>query len=251
VDISIVVPALNEESKIRRDIDAAYAFVTEAGLAAEIIIVADGSTDRTHDIATAAIDDVPILRVLPLSDQRGKGAAIRRGFAEARGAIAMFADAGLCVPFSDAHRGLALLKAHACDIAHGSRSHPQSVLVRMQPGWRRMGSRVFRYFLSFVMGIPWSFGDTQCGFKLYRLDAAHRLYADLFTPGYMFDIEIILRARKLGYKIAPFPVTWSNDADSRLNPFKGAMQIPRQLLAIRYRLATESAPSPVSAPQEL
>jgi dolichyl-phosphate beta-glucosyltransferase len=250
VDLTIVIPALNEESKIRRDIDAAYAFVTESGLTAEIIVVADGSTDGTVATAAAAMGDVPILRVLPAIDQRGKGAAIRRGFAEARGAIAMFADAGLCVPFTDARKGLELLDAHACDIAHGSRSHPDTVLVRLQPRWRRIGSRVFRYFLSFVMGSPWSFGDTQCGFKLYRLDAARRLYADLFTPGYMFDIEIILRARKLGYKIVPFPVTWSNDADSRLNPIKGAMQIPRQLLAIRYRLAMESTRTPVSAPQE-
>lgn len=251
MDLTIVIPALNEELKIRRDIDAAYLFITECGLDAEIIVVADGSTDGTVAVSEAAVADIPILRVLPLTGQRGKGAAIKRGFSEARGAIAMFADAGLCVPFSDALKGLELLNAHTCDIAQGSRSHPGAVLVRLQPRWRQMGSKAFRYILSSIMGIPWSFGDTQCGFKMYRLDAARSLYSQLFTPGYMFDIEIILRARKQGYRIAQFPVTWSNDADSRYHPIKGTVQVLRQLLSIRFRLAFDSASEPVSVPQEL
>jgi dolichyl-phosphate beta-glucosyltransferase len=238
--ISIIIPALNEREKIQLDLQAAHDFLVSAQLHGEIIVVADGSTDDTIAVAEACADLIPMLRVLPLTSQRGKGAAIKRGIEVAQGSIIMFADAGLCVPFEDALHGIALLDSKSCDLAHGSRSDPRTVLLRVQPLWRRVGSRLFRSFIYMVMGIPRTIGDTQCGFKLYRADAARDLYAGLFTAGYMFDIEIILRAVKRRYRIAGFPVRWSNDVDSRYHPIKGTIQILRQLAKIRMRLTLEN-----------
>jgi dolichyl-phosphate beta-glucosyltransferase len=242
--ISIIIPALNERDKIGRDLQAARDFLTSSNLEGEIIVVADGSTDDTIEAAEVFARTAPDVRVLPLTSQRGKGAAIKRGIEVARGSIIMFADAGLCVPFEDALLGLALLDAGSCDLAHGSRSDPKTVVLRVQPLWRRLGSRAFRSLLYLVMGIPRTIGDTQCGFKLYHADVARALFADLFTAGYMFDVEIILRAVKRGYVIAGFPVRWSNDADSRYHPIKGTVQILRQLAKIRLRLTFEQATIP-------
>jgi dolichyl-phosphate beta-glucosyltransferase len=239
VNLSIIIPALNEREKIVRDLQAAHDFLIDARLVGEIIVVADGSTDDTIEVAQAFVTRGPEVRALPLTAQRGKGAAIKRGVEAARGSIVMFADAGLCVPFEDAFQGLAMLDAESCDLAHGSRSDPKTVVVRVQPLWRQVGSKMFRSFIYMVMGIPRTIGDTQCGFKLYRADVARDLYADLFTAGYMFDIEIILRAVKRGYRIAGFPVRWSNDADSRYHPIKGTIQVLQQLAKIRMRLTFE------------
>jgi dolichyl-phosphate beta-glucosyltransferase len=240
LDLTIIIPALNECEKIERDLDAAYQFLCNAKLSGEIIVVADGSTDDTIEVATACIPRIPVLRVLPLTAQRGKGAAIKRGVEASRGEIVMFADAGLCVPYEDARAGLDLLNARSCELAHGSRTNPKSTLVRTQPLWRQLGSRLFRFLIVSAMGIPWGVGDTQCGFKLYRAEVARELYGPLFTAGYMFDIEVILRAVKRGYRISGFPVRWTNDADSRLDPIRGTIQILRQLVQIRLRLAAES-----------
>ena len=250
LDISIILPALNESAKIRRDLEAAQGFLADSKLDGEIIVVADASTDDTIAVATACMQQFPAVRVLEYTAQRGKGAAIKRGVEAARGEIIMFADAGLCVPYEDALAGLQLLNSQSCDLAHGSRSDPRTVLVRMQPVWRQQGSKLFRNLIYLAMGIPRWIGDTQCGFKLYRAGVARDLYADLFTAGYMFDIEIILRALKRGYTITSFPVRWTNDADSRFHPIKGTIQVLQQLLKIRLRLVAESKRSrtlPVSA----
>ncbi len=245
--LSIIIPALNEQAKIKRDLEAARDFLVSAQIDGEIIVVADGSTDGTIAVAEGCIEAMPMLRVLPLTSQRGKGAAIKRGVEVAQGSIIMFADAGLCVPFDDALQGIALLDAQACDLAHGSRADARTVLLRVQPLWRRVGSRLFRWLIHLVMGIPRTINDTQCGFKLYRAEAARDLYAGLFTAGYMFDIEIILRAVRRGYRIAGFPVRWSNDEDSRYHPIKGTIQVVRQLVKIRTRLSLEDKARAVPA----
>ena len=246
--LTIIIPAYNERAKIVRDLDAAYDFLDAQSIDGEIIVVADGSTDDTAAVASECIGRIPVLRVLPVTSQRGKGAAIKRGVEAANGSIIMFADAGLCVPYEDALLGLALLESPSCDLAHGSRSDPRTVLVRVQPLWRRIGSRGFRTLLYAIMGIPRTIGDTQCGFKLYRAAVAQDLYAGLFTNGYMFDVEIILRAVKRGYRIVGFPVRWSNDADSRYHPIKGTIQILQQLAKIRMRLTFEATPARIAAP---
>ena len=242
MDITIIIPAFNERAKIVRDIEAAHAFLQGASFQGEILIVADGSTDDTVDFAENCRPSIPEVRVLEYSRQRGKGFAIKRGVAEAKGRIIMFADSGLCVPYEDAIQGLELLQSGRCELAHGSRSAAGTVLVKRQPLFRRLGSKYFRIFIHNMMGIPRSIRDTQCGFKLYRADVARELYADLFTPGYMFDVEIILRALRRGYRIVDFPVRWTNDEDTRLDPVRGTVDIIRSLANIRARVSFERRP---------
>jgi dolichyl-phosphate beta-glucosyltransferase len=233
MDLSIVIPVYNESRKVAGDIAAASAFLLEQGLTGEIIIADDGSTDGTADLAATAAADCPIeVRIVRLP-HRGKGSAVRGGMVQSRGDVAMFADSGVCIPFAAALAGLALLREGHCDIAHGSRRLPGSVISRRQSPYRAALSRLFRVVVGRYMRLPAHLTDTQCGFKLYRGDIARELYGACVTDGFMFDIEIIRRATLRGLRIAEFPVHWRWDHDSRLHPARIAWRVLRELRTIR------------------
>jgi dolichyl-phosphate beta-glucosyltransferase len=145
----------------------------------------------------------------------------------------MFADSGVCIPYEQAMRGLALIRDGKCELAHASRKRTDSVITNPQPLHRRFLSRVFRLAADSFLGLPHGLTDTQCGFKLYDGDVGRRLYADCKTEGFLFDLEIILRAQRAGARIAEFPVTWSCDPDSRLRPGKTAVMTVKELRSIK------------------
>jgi len=176
--------------------------------------------------------------VVSYDRNRGKGHAIAQGVMQARCTAVMFADAGLCVPYEIATLGLSMLELDMCDVAHGSRRMRGSVL-RAQPLYRRLGSLAYKGVVHAAMGVPRYISDTQCGFKIYRRDVARELYGDLLTDGFMFDVEIILRALRHNYRILEFPVLWSNDADTRYDPVKGTLRNLKELARIRWAMATE------------
>jgi len=233
-DLSIVIPAYKEAAKISRDVEAAFEFLDAERIHGEVIVVDDGSPDDTAAVARATTCR-PGFRVLSYTPNRGKGHALRYGIARTRGRNVLFADAGLCVPYSIAKIAVAMLDMRMCDVAHGSRRMRGSV-KRSQPLYRQIGSRVFGIVVHGFMGIPLYISDTQCGFKAYRRDVAQRLYGAAFTDGFMFDTEIILRALNEGYTILEFPVVWENDADTRFNPRTGSLRLLRELLVIRKGL---------------
>ena len=220
MDLSIVIPAYNEAHKIARDISAAGEFLKRHGISGEIIIADDGSPDGTAEAArkTAAPDGVEV-KVLAL-EHRGKGWAVREGMKATRGEVTMFADSGVCVPFDDALAMMEGIRSGECEIAHGSRKMKGAVIDRSQTMYRRVLSWGFRRAVLMYMNLPGHLTDTQCGFKVYRGDVARELYGACRTDGFMFDLEILMRARKRGYRVMEFPVHWACDPDSRLRPAK-------------------------------
>ena len=237
MDLSIIIPAYREAAKISRDVGAAGAFLVQAGLKGEIIVVDDGSPDGTCQAArNSEVPDGVERHVICLERQTGKGAAVRAGMLASHGKFVMFADAGLCVPFQDALKGLEMIRRGECDIAQGSRKLPDSVILRPQGPYRRLCSRAFRFIVRLFMGIPHTFSDTQCGFKVYRGDVARRLFGACISSGFMFDVEILLRALRHGYKVREFPVEWRCDLDSRLRPARGAGKTFAELAAIKKTL---------------
>ena len=237
MDLSIVIPAFGESKKIGRDVEAASTFLESNHLAGEIIIVDDGSGDGTAEAAEKV--EVPsgtALKVVRLHHHMGKGYAIRTGIKQTSGEYVMFADSGCCVPYGNVLRGLDMLKSGACDIAHGSRKLRESKIQKPQSWSRQIYSAIFHWFVIYVMKIPAEFTDTQCGFKIYRGDVAQTLYGECVTDGFMFDVEIIMRAKKQGYRIKEFPIEWTCDRDSRLSPTRNLWHILFELISIKRTL---------------
>jgi dolichyl-phosphate beta-glucosyltransferase len=235
LDLSIVVPAFKEAHKIAADVAAADEFLARSGLNGEIVLVNDGSTDATLETARSLQAQYPRLTVLSYDKNRDKGHALKHGMSYASGRFLMFADAGLCVPYDITRIALTMLELDMCDIAHGSRRMRGSI-KREQPLYRRLGARAFALLIHTAVGVPGSISDTQCGFKLYRRAVAKRLYSEIVTDGFMFDVEIILRALRDGCRILEFPVLWTNDADTRMNPMTDSGKFLRDLAAMRIAL---------------
>jgi len=229
-DISIVIPAFNEAAKIGHDVRAAASFIVEQGMKGEIIVVDDGSRDLTAEIARKV--DIPIKvkqHIIRLDSNKGKGFALKTGILKSGGEIVLFADSGLCIPYSFAIPAIEWLRSGECRIAIASRLHPETEILRNRPLKRRLLSRLFHFAAVLITGLPWSIKDSQCGFKLYQGEIARELYGECRTAGYLFELEIILRALKKGYTIKQFPVRWSCDPDTRLRPLSESFTILKEL----------------------
>ena len=230
---SVVIPCFNEAAKIETDIQAALNFLGGQAYLSELILVDDGSSDGTAAILEKASRPEragPRVRAICYSPNRGKGCAVRRGMLEAKGEYRLFADAGLCVPYSEAEKGLALLRSGA-DVAIGSRKLAGSQVVEQQAGYRRIGSSIFGMLVRNWMGLRYS--DTQCGFKLFTAQAAERLFSKSRIDGFMFDAETLINARKAGLTVHEFPVEWRADPDSRYKPFSGSFRNLFELVRIQ------------------
>jgi dolichyl-phosphate beta-glucosyltransferase len=235
-DLSLIFPILNEESKIAGDIRSAAEFFYGLGKVTEIIIADDGSSDRGVEVAReteAHLPDDISLVILENKIHRGKGFAVRNGIQAAQGEIIIFADSGGNVTWEFLLAGIKLIEHGTCQIAHGSRKLPESTILKQPSLFRRFLSGFFRWFSSLILPIPGHLTDTQCGLKLYTNQAAKTLYEKCVLDGFLFDLEIILRASRAGFEIVEFPLDWACDSDSRLHYFKNMSQMIRE---IRYLL---------------
>lgn len=234
MDLSIVIPAFNEAGKIGGDVEAASAFLEENGFGGEIIVVDDGSTDDTAGEARRT-GVAPSVRKIVLRQETnsGKGAAVRRGILESRGEVVLYADSGSCVPYSNALPVIQRVSAGDLDIGLASRRLKGTIIRRGQPLRRRIISRLFHWAAILVTGLPRRISDSQCGFKVYRGKAARELFTGLSATGFLFELEIILKALRRGYRLEEFPVEWTCDLDSRLKPTSQAGGVLRELFRVR------------------
>lgn len=231
--LSVVIPVFNEEKKIDADLEAALAYFLAQPYSFELIVVDDGSSDGAPaKLAQWEQRAAPHLRAICYRPNRGKGCAVRTGMLAARGEKRMFADAGLCVPFSETARGLAALAA-GHDVAIGSRKLAASRVVRRQGAFRHWASRLLGPVILRLMGLA-GFSDTQCGFKFFTARAAEELFGRSRIDGFMFDAEVLVAARRLGLKICEFPVEWRADPDSRYRPLAGGLRNLAELARIRF-----------------
>lgn len=234
MDISIVIPALNEAGKIGRDVEAASTFLEENGFGGEVIVVDDGSSDDTAGEVRRTKVDPPVRKIiLRLESHSGKGAAVRRGILESRGKIVIYADSGSCIPYSNALPVIQKISAGELDIGLASRRIKGTVIRRAQPLRRRIVSRLFHRAAVLVAGLPRRITDSQCGFKVYQGKAARELFSGLSTPGFLFELEIILKGLRRAYRIEEFPVEWTCDPDSRLKPASQARGVLKELFRVR------------------
>jgi dolichyl-phosphate beta-glucosyltransferase len=234
MELSIVIPAFDEELKISRDILDAGKFLKNHNIEGEIIIVDDGSRDNTFKIAEEQSRNSEIeCRILKNDSNEGKGSAVRKGLLASRGSYVLYTDAGLTVPFDFALKGIELIKSGECGFAFGSRKLLGSKITRSQDWDRKIASKLMFNIFKKLFDIPEELTDTQCGFKVYNGDKARELFAELTIKGFLFEIEIILLAGLKGVEIKEFPVEWKCDRDSRLSFRRSSVPIIRDILKLR------------------
>ncbi|HEX4416903.1 MAG TPA: dolichyl-phosphate beta-glucosyltransferase [Kofleriaceae bacterium] len=234
VDLSIVVPAYNEEHRLPPTLATLHAFLKTQALRWEIVVVDDGSRDATCAVVEAAMATIPNLRLVRQTPNRGKGAAVRLGMLAARGQIRVMSDADGSMSPDQLPRLLAPILACKAEIAIGSRYADGAKSNIKQPAYRILWSRLANTLVqrSLVPGVR----DTQCGFKAFTAEAARALFELGRIDGWAFDLEILALARRAGFEIAEVGVEWTDDRRSRVNPIKDMWKVVREAMTIRKNL---------------
>lgn len=236
LDLSIILPAYNEAERIIPYLRSITAYMERRGLAYEILVVDDGSTDETAVVVEKFRTEAPAIRLLQLIYNTGKGGAVRRGILEARGHLRLFADADGATPIQELERLEGCVKVGA-DIAIGSRflaSRDNRYTVKAR--WHRtvLGNLFNRVVQRLgVRGIT----DTQCGFKLFREPVARDLFSVARVNGYGFDLELLYIARCRGYRIAEVPVNWTDQPGTKVWVLRDGLRMLLELLTVRRKAA--------------
>jgi dolichyl-phosphate beta-glucosyltransferase len=230
--ISVIVPAYNESERLLPTLKSMREYFDSANEEYEVIVVDDGSLDGTADDTEAVARDWSQLRVLRQTPNRGKGAAVRWGMLAAKGEIRLFSDADLSTPIEELEKLRATIGGEV-QVAIASRAVKGRQIVVHQPGLREMMGKVYNLLLQLIV-LP-GIHDSQCGFKLFTAEAAEKCFEPLQTERFGFDAEVLLRARRAGWKIAEVPVRWSHREDSRVSAIRDSVGVFLDLLRLRFR----------------
>ena len=226
--LSIIIPAHNEESRLPDTLSKVFAFLERQTYQAEVVIVENGSSDRTAQVVEAMVSNHPNLRLLR-ERARGKGLAVRRGMLEATGAYRFICDADLSMPIEEVNRFLPPTLENV-DIAIASRE-ARGAIRYGEPFYRHWFGRVFNLLVR-VLAVP-GFHDTQCGFKCLRADVARDLFRVQRLDGWTFDVELLFIALKRGYRVVEVPIPWYYTSGSRVSLIRDSLAMLNDLFIIR------------------
>ena len=231
--LSLIVPAYNEERRLPaslRDIQTFCGKFPENAI--EILVIVEPSNDRTLELARQAVAGDARFVIVDNKVHRGKGFAVKSGMLKARGELVFFMDADLSTPLSEVFRFIAHFGEHPeTAVVIGSRRDRASDIIKRQRWFRQSLGRGFNHFVKLfgVRGIK----DTQCGFKAFRFEAAQRVFALQKLDGFAFDVEVLMLASALGYKIDTRPVIWVNSPDSKVRVLIDPLKMLWDLIRIR------------------
>lgn len=237
MEISVVIPAYNEQGRIKETLERISSYFSGKKIHHEIIVIDDGSTDKTAEIVEEFREfrnknagknknaDIVLLRN---KTNMGKGFSVKKGVLNAKLSFLLISDADLSTPIEEAEK---LLKYSQYDIVIGSRALDRNYIKKKQPFYRDFSGRIFNLFVRML--VLKGFKDTQCGFKLFRADAAKKIFSRQRTYGYCFDVEILFIAAKNSYKIKEVPVLWYNKEESKVSMLLDPLKMFFDLLRIR------------------
>ncbi|MDO9546821.1 MAG: glycosyltransferase family 2 protein [Pelolinea sp.] len=227
--LSIIIPAFNEASRLPETLRKINAYLTAQDYSSEIIVVENGSSDGTYQIANDMQSEICCLTVLH-EDRRGKGWAVRQGMFKARGDYRFICDADLSMPIEEIAKFMPPLELSA-PIAIGSREALGAVRYD-EPQYRHLIGRAFNWLVRILL--IHELNDTQCGFKLFREDTVNAIFPLLTITGWTFDVEALFIAQKLGFKIVEIPIHWHHHPHSTVKVFRDSFRMGTDLLKIRF-----------------
>jgi glycosyltransferase involved in cell wall biosynthesis len=225
--LSIIIPAHNEETRLPQTLEQALAFLKTQAYDFEILVVENGSSDRTFEIASEFARAHPSLRVIR-EDLPGKGRAVRRGMLEAKGQYRFMCDADLSMSIEQVSRFLPPA-LEGVDIAIASREARGAVRVD-EPLYRHLGGRVINFFIRLLI-LP-GLNDTQCGFKCFSAEAAQTIFPRQTLAGWSFDIEMLFIARRFGLSVREIPIRWRFHPETKLSAVQDAFKMVRDIFHI-------------------
>lgn len=229
-ELSIVIPAYNEELRLPAALAQVSAYIRATKHSAEVIVVDDGSRDRTADVAKSFQNEIPCLRVLSNIENRGKGYSVRRGMLEARGHFVLFSDADLSAPIEEANKLVSALSDH--DVAIGSRALDRSLISVHQSRFREYAGIIFNFVVRTILRLP--FVDTQCGFKAFRREPCHIIFEQQTIERFGFDPELLYLARHHGLRAVEIPVRWAHSPATKVSMFRDSVQMFFDVFLIRW-----------------
>ena len=233
--LSIIIPAYNEAARLEKTLRAVVAYLRESAPEAEVIVVDDGSTDETADLARKVFQDSADLRtsVISYKSNLGKGRAVRLGLLAARGDVALFSDADLSTPISELPKLVDPIVSGQYDVTFGSRALDRQ-LIGVHQSWRReQGGRVFNVVVRVATGMP--FWDTQCGFKAFRMSVCRPLIEAATIDRFGFDVELLYLAYRAGLKMKEIPVRWDHNDGSKITLFTDSFKMVNEVGLIRQQ----------------
>jgi dolichyl-phosphate beta-glucosyltransferase len=230
--LSIVIPAYNEERRLPSTLDTILAWLDGSPYRdAEVLVVDDGSSDGTAALVEARATADSRVRLVRNPGNCGKGYAVRHGMLEAKGEWILFSDADLSAPIEELPKLLAAAQQNDAAIAIGSRALDRSLIGVHQSQWREMSGILFNRVMRLITSLP--FSDTQCGFKLFRRDAARKVFPLQRLDGFSFDVEDLFVAHVLSLATIEVPVKWNNVEGTKVSAIQGIRSF-LDLLRIRW-----------------
>lgn len=232
-DCSVIIPAYNEEARLGATLETILSYLAATNYTAELIVVDDGSTDKTAEVAREICREFGGIetKVIRYEENRGKGYAVKTGLAEARGGIAIFSDADLSTPIEEMTKLVRAIETGECDVAFGSRALDRSLIWKKQPWRREQSGKVFNLMVRLFTGLP--FWDTQCGFKAFRMSKFRPLLDVMKIDRFAFDVEFLYVADYRGLRLREIPVRWDHCDGSKISFWRDSRKMFGEIVQIR------------------
>jgi glycosyltransferase involved in cell wall biosynthesis len=237
-NLSIIIPSYNEELRLPATLDRIAAYLRTCRGTAEVLVVDDGSQDRTAAVAEGYRGKIPSLRVVSNGVNRGKGYSVRHGMQEARGRITLFTDADLSAPIEEAGKLIEALENN--DVAIGSRAVDRSLITVHESPFREFAGILFNKIVRIILWLP--FVDTQCGFKAFRRERCEIIFEQQRIERFGFDPELLYLARHHGLRAVEIPVRWGHSAATRVSMLRDSVQMFIDVFIIRWNALTGRYP---------
>jgi dolichyl-phosphate beta-glucosyltransferase len=235
VSLSVVIPAYNEAVRLGNTLRAVVDYLRQYAPDAEVIVVDDGSSDRTAELARQALRNARPLRtsVISYKSNLGKGRAVRLGLLAGRGDVTLFSDADLSTPITEAPKLIDPIVNGECDVTFGSRALERQLIGVHQPWRREQGGRVFNLVVRLATGLP--FWDTQCGFKAFRMSVCRPLVEAATVDRFGFDVELLYLAFRAGLRLKEIPVRWDHNEGSKVSVASDSFKMLSEVGLIRQQ----------------